>query len=419
MADAIVQKLMSERESLESRAGAVRTNASEANRDLSGDDLSTLSTIAERVRTIDTQLEALSTSLELDVTVRDRLARLSPGSVAAGPHSYRSAGELLYDVLHQGDREARGRYESFQRAAEHMGTSAAGTVPVAGGMGGLVVSPLTGPVIDFAPSSRPFLTALGVRPLPNGISFIRPRIIDPHLYDGAGPHAGDKEKGELPSKHFDVGTDVLTTRTIGSYLNVSQELLSFVPGALDIIIGQLARRVALATEAAALTEMGKSTAKVTLAANADASATLKAIFDAAALVWETTGELPTWIAMGPKGMARLGSLVDLAGRPLLPSLGAGNAIGTASADAGVNGVAGLSPVITHAIANAEFFIGNGAGLEAYEYRFPTLEAVEPSVLGRQVAVASAVAFYRPTTKEAVTGTGAAPAEGNGVVKVGA
>jgi hypothetical protein len=30
------------------------------------------------------------------------------------------------------------------------------------------------------------------------------------------------------------------------------------------------------------------------------------------------------------------------------------------------------------------------------YRYPALDAVEPSVLGRQVAVAAAIAAYRPT-----------------------
>ncbi len=55
--------------------------------------------------------------------------------------------------------------------------------------------------------------------------------------------------------------------------------------------------------------------------------------------------------------------------------------------------------------------------EAYVYSFPILEAVEPALLGRQVAVAEAMAFYRPTTKEAGPAD-VPPAEANGAVRVG-
>ena len=85
---------------------------------------------------------------------------------------------------------------------------------------------------------------------------------------------------------------------------------------------------------------------------------------------------------------------------MFPFLGAANAMGTASADTfGMVGPAGLTPVVTYAITDADFWVGNSAALEAYEYRFPLLEAVEPSVLGRQIAVGASLAFYNPITNE--------------------
>jgi hypothetical protein len=100
--------------------------------------------------------------------------------------------------------------------------------------------------------------------------------------------------------------------------------------------------------------------------------------------------------MGPLGWVRLGSTVDLAGRPLFPTLGAANAPGTARADSFATTVAGLSPVVTPAITDDALFVGGPDGLEGYMYRYPVLDTVEPSVLGRQVAVAASIAAYRPT-----------------------
>ena len=73
--------------------------------------------------------------------------------------------------------------------------------------------------------------------------------------------------------------------------------------------------------------MQESTGSVPLAADADAAAIIQAIYDAAAEYFGVTGELPSWIAMGPLGWARLGGLTDAAGRPLFPTLGASNAPG--------------------------------------------------------------------------------------------
>jgi hypothetical protein len=110
----------------------------------------------------------------------------------------------------------------------------------------------------------------------------------------------------------------------------------------------------------------------------------------------TTEQLPDWIAMGPLGWAQLGGLTDLAGRPLFPTLGAANAAGTARADSFSVTVAGLTPVVTPAITTTDYFVGGGEGLEGYLYRYPVLEAVEPSVLGVQVAYAG---YYTPLVIE--------------------
>jgi hypothetical protein len=104
-------------------------------------------------------------------------------------------------------------------------------------------------------------------------------------------------------------------------------------------------------------------------------------------------------------------LTDAAGRPLYPPVNPVNAQGSGG---GVTSF-GLSPmglnlIVTPAITGEEFYVGNGVGFEAYIKRFPVLEAVEPSVLGRQVAVSAAATFYLPVTTE--------PSTAGGIVKVG-
>jgi hypothetical protein len=45
-----------------------------------------------------------------------------------------------------------------------------------------------------------------------------------------------------------------------------------------------------------------------------------------------------------------------------------------------------------------------------------LTAVEPSLLGQQIAVAASLVIHRPTTLESPDG-GVTPGQGNGVVKI--
>lgn len=417
MPDAMTTRLVKERESIVNRAESIKATAVEQNRDLNDSDRTALAHDAERMQEIDAQLELVTTSLELDDGIRDRLARVSPGAVVAGDHRYESAGELVWDLLHRGsDPEADRRFMGvMRRAAQHMGTTAANTTPTAGGFDGLVVKPVVGPVIDISPDGRPFLTALGVRPSGNSFSFMRPRIVDPDFNTGVAPQG--LEKAELASKKFDVLADTIVLTTVGGYLNVSEQLRAFVAGSLDLIVSHMNRRLAYATEVAAVTELEKSTAKVTLAADADAAAIQQAIYDASAMVYANTGALATWLLMGPDGWARLGGLTDAAGRPLFPFLGPVNAPGTSNATTfAMSGPAGLQTIVSPAIDDDTFWVGNSLALEAYEYRYPLLEAIEPSLLGRQIAVAASIGFYRPTTAEAGPG-GTPPAAGNGAVHI--
>ena len=404
IADPMVEKFLLERDAKERMVETIKQVALDQNRDLNDDERAAITAAKDRVSAIDVQLELVGDNLAMTDEARNRLARVTR-SVTPAP-AYSRAGDVLYDLLHLGEPDSATRMrQAMNRAAEHMGTDKTKTVPVAGDLGGLVVRPVVGPIIDPYPSGMPFATALGLVESPSAMHFMRPRIVDPDFATSVGDQ-GDAatagfEKAELPSKAFNVTADPISLGTVGTYLNISQQLVSLQPGSLDLIVSHLLRRLGNAIDNALVAEMTESTGKITLAADADAATILAAIFDASAAVYAATGSLATWIVMGPTGWARLGGLTDLAGRPLFPTLNPSNAPGNATATDFGMGVAGLRAVVTPAITDDTFWVGNSMVMEGYIFRFPVLEAVEPSVLGRQVAVAAAIAGFRPIANGAI------------------
>jgi hypothetical protein len=419
---ALIEGYVAERDKLVNTVNVLKNTALDRGDDPSDGDLEVITKAHARIDRLDELIKIVSEDHTMDEETRSKLMAGTP-AIPSG-YKYRSGGEMVWDCLHANygtnhnhdDQEAKRRWEVvMKRAAQHMGTTAAETTPVAGGLGGLYVQPVVGPVIDLFPAGQPFLAAIGRRPAPDSMTFVRPRIVDPDFTTGVAPQA--LQKTELVSRKFDIAVDTLSLTTVGGYLNVSQQLMGLHAGAWDLIVSQMQRRLAWAGEMAAINEIDQTGAHVTLPAGSTSGAVLAALFEAASMVYEATFMLPTWVAYGPRGWAMLGSLVDAAGRPLFPFLGASNALGAASLGDFNLGPLGLRQIITPGITDTDIYVGNDDGLECYVYSFPILEAVEPSLLGRQVAVAEAMAFYRPTTREADPPAVPTP-EQNGIVRVG-
>lgn len=398
MPDALLTRLLDERAQKKTLVETYATTASEEGRDLSESEMQTIAQARSRIGELDAQIDLLGDDLEMAEETSKKLRSLQPfTSSDRASGQYRSAGHLLYDMLHLSDEDAARRYHAATkqaRAAQHMGTLAADTVATAGDLAGLYVDPVVGPVINPYPKGMPFATALGLREMPAG-DFRRPFVVDPN-----GPTTGvavqSAEKAELASVAFSVDNQLVEAETLGGYLNVSQQLLRQSPQALDTIVGQMNWRLARAIDTYLVTELANSTGEVDLPAASDAATIYASLFTASAEVYDATGDLATWVLMGPLGWARLGSLTDDSGRPLFPYLGSQNSMGGARADSFEGaGPAGLRPIVTPAITDNSFWVGNSLSLEGYIYRYPVLEAVEPSVLGRQIAVAADIAAVRP------------------------
>jgi outer membrane murein-binding lipoprotein Lpp len=408
--DSMVKRLLDERDQKMTLIEQISGVADEAGRDLFETESETIANAQSRVRSLNAQVDQLSQDLELADSAKNRIRALDP-SVIARDFTYRSAGDLMYDLINRSNNaDCNLRLNRFMsRAAEHMGMDKATTVPVAGGFNGLVVIPTIGPVLDPSPKGRPLFTALGAQPAP-AVKFNRPRIIDAALGTGVAPVT--TEKSEMVSKAFNVDSETVTCGRVGGYLNFSEVADDWVSGSFDMVVNQMNRRLARYSETAVVTQLATTTATVAVATN-NVNA---AIGTAAALVFTNTGELPEWLAMGPAGWGALIGTADLAGRPLFPSIGAVNATGTASAGNGVSNLSGLNVVVTPGITDKTMYIGNSSGLELYERPMPLMQAYEPSVYGRQIAVVTYIGFYSPITTEAGPSQ-TPPAKREGTVKI--
>jgi hypothetical protein len=394
--DIMVRRLLDERDQKLALIESVTGIAEDEGRDLLESDNQTIEGAQARVRSLNADIDRLTQNLELAESAKNRIRTLDP-TIVAKDFTYRTAGEFLWDVIHRNDEpDSVLRLNKFMsRAAEHMGFDKANTVPVAGGYNGLVVIPSVGPVLDPSPAGRPLFSALGAQTIPT-ITFTRPRLVDPNFDTGVGIVA--QEKSEMPSKAWDILAETVTCSRVGGFINVSEVLVEMLAGSLDMVITHMNRRVAAYSEKAVVAELAKSTATVAVATD-DVNA---AVGEAAALVVTNTGQLPTWLAMGPNGWGALLGKSDLAGRPLYPAIGPNNANATAKATEYFTTVSGLNVAVTPAITDKTMYMGNSFGLEIYERPMPLMQAFEPSVYGRQVAVATYLGFYSAITTENVT-----------------
>jgi HK97 family phage major capsid protein len=408
--DALIKRLVDERDQKVALIETLAGTAEDEGRDLYETDLETIENAKSRIRALDAQIDKVGGDLEMADSVKQRVSRLDP-QIIGRDFQYRTAGQYLWDALHKhDDKEAQARWGKFHsRAAEHLGLDKANTVPVAGGFNGLVVTPNQGAILDPHPGGRPLFSALGVNPVTSS-QFGRPRIIDASLTTGVGPQG--QEKSELVSKTWDIVTETVRMTVYGGYINVSELLLDMISSSLDMVVSHMNRRLEIVSEMAAINVMDNTTDSVAVT---DGNI-MAAIGDASALVFANTGQLPTWLAMGPQGWAALLGLMDAAGRPLFPPIGPANALGQGDATDFTMTIAGLRTVVTYGIADTTLYVGNRYGLEVYEKRHPVMQAIEPSVFGRQIAVATSLGFYSPITTEAGPGD-VPPAERNGVVKI--
>ena len=378
--DQMLARLAAEIEQQQTFQDKLLEDAEKDGRDLTDNEMELFTRSRDRLQALNTQIEPVKESRRISHDSQNMIADLAKylhdeTKKPAGVVEYRSAGAYVLDYWRAGlgMEEARDRISTFDRAAAHQTT---------GDNPGLLPTPMVEPVINFIDSARPLVSALGPRQLPSG-TFNRPKISQ---HTNVAPQSG--EKTELVSRKMIIGMVPVTASTYGGYVNVSRQNLDWSqPAIMDLVINDLAAVYAQETEKAlcAAVDAATTAGPVIPTGPATPAAVNSAVWAAAGTVYaETKGAGRVIIACSPDTLGLLG--------PAFPAVNPTNAISTGfsasdMAQGNVGSISGLPVVVSAGFDAGTMIVLSTAAVEVYEDRVGSLQVVEPSVLGVQVAYA--------------------------------
>src|SRR5262245_18724711 len=354
--------------------------------DLSEEKMELVIRAKNRIQEINERMGPLEEAREIAARSADRVAEIAR-RVAAQPAKpqeveYRSVGEYVADrwQMGLGNQEAAHRLDIYHRAAAHQ-TTADST--------GLIPTPILGPVVSFIDSNRPLVSRLGPRQLP-GQTWSRPKVTQ-----HTSVTTQSAEKAELASQKMTITKLTATAVTYGGYVNVSRQSIDFTqPGVLDIVINDLAAQYAVLSEANAFTTFdAAATAGIAIATGAaTAAGVMTSLWDAVSKIYTATkGAGQVFAITRPDMLPILG--------PVFPPYNPQNAVspGLTAGDFGtglVGQISGIPLYVSAGCGTLRILVFSTAAAEVYEDRIGSLQVVEPSVLGLQVAYAG---YFTPMT----------------------
>lgn len=390
--DDMIRRLETELREKQTFANEIISRAQAAERDLNEDEKGLISETRGRIEAIKSQLDTIEDVTRVSFESANRARQVGQviesmrGKATASPVEYRSAGQYVMDMYSAalGHREPAERLEMFHRSAQHQKTS---------DNLGVIPDPIVGEVINFIDAARPIVSVLGPRDLP-AATWHRPKVTQ-HTsvaVQGSAGAASD-EKSELVSQKLTISRLTANAVTYGGYVNVSKQNIDFSqPSVLDIVINDLAAQYAIETEAATAAAIA---AVGTTAVDYDASSQNSiagAVWSAAASAYNAVkGQGRLVLVVAPDVLSTFG--------PLFAPYGPQNQQGTgfnanAFGQGALGSISGVPVHMSAGLGAGEAFLLSTAAIEVYEQRVGTLQVVEPSVLGVQVAYAG---YFTPLT----------------------
>ena len=374
------------------------SGAQDGDRDMTDNERELTTGARSRIQDVEQQLELLYENRTRTMAARERadqvgreMARLRT-EVDHGPVEYVSPGHYLMDTwkAHLNDRSAQERLQVFERAAAHQETT---------DNLGIVPDPIVGNVVNFIDGSRPLVTMLGTAPM-TAATWYRPKVTQHTTVakQGAAGGAAD-EKTELTSQKMTITRLTGTAVTYGGYVNVSRQDIDFSsPNALDTVVNDLSAVYAVQTEAT----VGALLA--TLGATSElpgAAGTTKTVADLANSL--LTGLATIYGIVKGVGRYFLAVSPDKVGvwAPLFAPVNVNPVAPGLDLPTFGNGIFGYPlgiPLVVSAglPAGTIGILTATSAVECFEQRVGQLQAVEPSVLGVQVAYAG---YFTPVTIE--------------------
>ena len=384
--DEYIQRLDKELEQKESLVRGIYQRANAAGRDVNDEEGQMIVEARGRMEKIQAELDQAQEVNRIAYETRskgravDQAISIMQGKPEPGKVEYRSAGEYMLDMWNsaQGSRDASDRLEVYGRAAAHQKT---------GDSLGVIPDPIVGPVIDFIDAARPLISTLGTMPL-NNATFYRPIVTQHPTVGLQGTNGGPAdEKTELDSQKMVIDRKTVTAKTLGGYVNVSRQAIDFsTPSALDLVVNGLGQQYSIETEALVGTALSTTT---TAAVSYGAVPTADLV---ASAVWEAAGTVYTAV----KGMGRLVIAIapDVLGvfgplfAPVNPQDAQSPGFEAGRFNQGVMGtISGIPVVMSAGLGAGDAYLLSTAAIECFEQRVGTLQVVEPSVFGLQVAYA--------------------------------
>jgi HK97 family phage major capsid protein len=391
--DGMIARLSKEVDERTAFIEGTSANAQDAERDLTDNEKELITEARKRIEVAEEQLDILAAAQTSQQKARQRADDLQKAmstmrrEVDKDEVEYRSAGDYALDSYKSalGDRDARDRLEFFHRAAAHQKTA---------DNLGVIPDPIVGDVINFIDAARPMVSAIGPQSLPSN-TWHRPRVTQSTLVDvqGAAGAAGD-EKAELVSQKMTITRLSANAITYGGYVNVARQNIDFSNGqVMNIIINDLAAQYAIQTEAAVGTELDASTATaVGYGASPTAATVATALWAAAGDIYAVTkGQGRLVLALAPSVLELFGPLFA----PVNPQNAQSQGLSAGNIGSGqVGSISGIQAVMSAGLASGKAFLFSTAAIEVFEQRVGTLQVVEPSVMGVQVAYAG---YFTPLT----------------------
>lgn len=366
----------------------ITERAADEDRDLSDAEQNTCEARRSRIDSLDEDIKVEVELVQRSARYVDLVADVgsAPMSADRGPERvqrsavpdtvYKSPGAYLVDYcMRSTDTAARGRFEAFLRAAPAHQTTTDNP--------GILPTPILEPVFVQQTQRRPAIEATTRRPLPaSGKTFTRPVIAQHTL---AGPQA--TEKGDLPTQVMKINPMTVTKATFGGVVNLSWQDRDWTdPSIMDLLVSDMAGSYAQATDAAFCAYFEASvTATGEIGGASGGGDWLAAIYAGAGDIFGSTNALPDTLWVAPDVWGMLGSMVDGTGRPLFPTINPGNALGTIGPTSFGGSVAGIRLVVDKNFTAGTAILGDSLYIETYETIGGQVSAIEPSVLGTQVA----------------------------------
>lgn len=386
----MLTRLQTELEERNTFIDGVIQGAEEGNRDLDSKEMELLTRARDRIAILNGQIDPLKETARIAHDSRKRTAELAAEIASArSPEmaqrvEYRSAGAYVLDYWRAGIGvdDARTRLDLYTRAAAHQTTA---------DNPGLLPEQILAPVLNFVDVARPIVSALGPRQLPAG-SWSRPRVTQ-HTTIGKQT----AQKAELPSQKMVIGKIPVNADTYGGYVNVSRQNIDWTqPAVMDLVINDLASEYAIATEAAAAVAFtaAATAGPVIPTGPATGQAIAQALWTAAGSAYAAMhGVGGLILAVAPDMLGLVGPLFA----PVNPQNSQSTGFSAGSFGSGAMGaISGIQVVMSAGLAAGKMLVISTAAAEVYEDRIGSLQVVEPSVLGVQVAYAG---YFAPLVIE--------------------